>query len=88
MNFNKVLLNVIFDRMSDEDQDRSLDKMLNRFPFEEAMGMVAEAETLYATKEGLLARVTNVDMTSWITNPDRSGGQFTEQELRDAEHWR
>lgn len=28
------------------------------------------------------------DDSSWVTNPDRMGGQFTEEEIRRAGEWR
>ena len=28
------------------------------------------------------------DDSSWVTNPDRMGGQFTQQEIDDANTWR
>lgn len=44
-----------------------------------------EVMTLKATRDELAERVV---AASWETNPDRSGGAYTQEELNDARRWR
>ena len=49
------------------------------------MTQLTEVQVLRAENEELKLRLAE---ESWRTNPDRSGGAFTQQEIEEARTWR
>lgn len=62
--------------------DGASDEDLSIFiPIRTLRRLVAESEALRFT----IKEITNA---TWVTNPDRSGGAYSEEELRDANTWK
>jgi len=47
-----------------------------------------ESKTLQELQDKISSLQKQIDDNSWVTNPDRMGGAFTQQEIADAQTWR